>query len=119
MGIDAVYKSLFGKKAPVDGSVIELAEHGRVGGVSTGQSFKHVVSIDPNSGGTIKGDYVLKLTEDGTTTYIAKAAPGSDESDAVWQAYKLDASSGLKITFADGDANFDNVATDLTSLSYS
>lgn len=60
-----------------------------------------------------------KVTEDGTTSYVACAAPGSLQSDAVWQAFKIDESSGLVITFADGNSNFDNVATDLSALSYS
>lgn len=60
-----------------------------------------------------------KVTVDGTTTYVAIAAPGSAQASAVWQACKVDESSGVVITWADGDANFDNVATDLTALSYS
>jgi hypothetical protein len=60
-----------------------------------------------------------KVTTSGSATYVAKAAPGSAESASVWQAKKVDTSSGVVITFADGNANFDNVATDLTALTYS
>lgn len=63
--------------------------------------------------------YALKMTVSGAITYIAKAPVGSDQADAVWQVQKLDESSGLVITWADGDEDFDNIATDLTSLSYS
>lgn len=61
----------------------------------------------------------VKMTEVGNVTYIAQAKPGTAEATAKWQAKKLDQSSGLVITWADGDADFNNVATDLTSLSYS
>jgi hypothetical protein len=63
-------------------------------------------------------DYAVKVTEVGAVTYLGKAAPGSAEASAVWQAKKIDASSGTKITFADSNANFDNIATDLTTLTY-
>lgn len=60
-----------------------------------------------------------KITVSGSYTYVAKAAPGTDQATAKWQCKKIDESSGTVITFADGDANFDNVAIDLPSLTYS
>lgn len=57
-----------------------------------------------------------KVIESGGYTYIAKAAPGTTEATAKWKAYRYD-SNGTK-TYADGNSNFDNVATDLTSLTY-
>jgi len=38
---------------------------------------------------------------------------------AKWKAMKMDESSGNIITWANGDSEFNNVATDLTVLSYS
>lgn len=61
----------------------------------------------------------LRTTESGSITYVALAAPGSLQSDAVWQCRKIDETSGTVITWADGDSNFDNVATNLASLTYS
>jgi hypothetical protein len=60
----------------------------------------------------------VKVTESGTTTYVAYAPTGSLQSDAVWQARKVDESSGTVITWADG-GNYTQVATDLTALTYS
>lgn len=59
----------------------------------------------------IIGNYALKLDDTTTTnvTYVGKAAVGSATSSAVWQMKKIDESSGMTITWADGDANFDNV----------
>jgi len=50
VNIVSLYQQLFGRKGPGIGSDIDLAEHGRVGGVSTGQSFKHTSLIDQTSG---------------------------------------------------------------------
>jgi hypothetical protein len=61
----------------------------------------------------------LKFTEDGSVQYLAVAAPGTSEATAKWKVMKIDNTSGIRITWADGDCNFDNEATDLTSLSYS
>jgi hypothetical protein len=61
----------------------------------------------------------FKITEVGAITYIAKAAPGTAQSEAKWQCMKIDESSGMVLTWADGDPSFDNVATDLTALTYS
>jgi len=79
MALSALYNALFGKKSPTDGSVIDLAEHGRVGGISTGQPFKFVSNID----GTIPTDGnnpSLTITEsiDGTvtTTTLTKVISG-------------------------------------------
>lgn len=60
-----------------------------------------------------------KITEDGLMTYIAIAAPGTAQSSALWQCKKIDETTGIVITWADGDSEFDNVATDLTALTYS
>ena len=74
----SLYSALFGKGDPVDASVSDFAEHGRVGGISTGQSYKHVVSIDPDTGNPIKGlptagnnpSLVLEYTGDNLTKLI-------------------------------------------------
>lgn len=60
-----------------------------------------------------------KVTVVGSVTYVGIASPGTDTSSALWQAKKIDQTTGTVITWADGNANFDNVATDLTSLTYS
>lgn len=59
-----------------------------------------------------------KVTVVGDVTYVGVAAPGTSEASAVWQCKKIDQSSGTVVTFADGNSNYDNVATDLTALTY-
>lgn len=109
MGINAIYESLFGKNHIKDGDVISMAEHGRAGGVSTGQGYKYVADVE----------LATKITTVGTITYIGMAKVGSSEASAVWQCKKIDTTTGIVITWADGDAQFDNVASDLTALTYS
>lgn len=48
--ITELYRQLFGKGGLKDGDVISMSEHGRVGGLSTGQPFKFVSMIDPATG---------------------------------------------------------------------
>lgn len=65
------------------------------------------------------GPVATKITVVGSITYIGIAKPGTAQSAAKWQCQKIDETSGTVITWADGNANYDNVATDLTALSYS
>lgn len=58
-------------------------------------------------------------TTTANTTYIGKAAIGAATSSAVWQISKLDTSSGLIKTWADGDTLFNNIWDNRASLSYS
>jgi hypothetical protein len=62
----------------------------------------------------------IKITESGNYTYIGMAAPGTVQSTAKWQCRRMDSSVAgtTVITWAD-NANFSQVATDLTSLTYS
>ena len=59
-----------------------------------------------------------KIVVAGDVTYIASAPPGSDEDSPVWQARKVDTTTNVIISWADGDDEFDNVATDLALLNY-
>lgn len=62
-----------------------------------------------------------KITTVDLTTYIAIAAPGTDQASALWQVKRIvdDGAGTVTITWADGNGSFDNIATDLTALSYS
>lgn len=66
----------------------------------------------------------IKIDDASTSgvTYIGKASIGSSTSTAVWQIMKIDESSTpitCNIQFADGNANFDNIFDNRTSLTYS
>lgn len=61
----------------------------------------------------------MKTTISGAITYLANAAAGSAQSSAVWRAMKIDETTGSVITWADGNTAYDNIATDLSILTYS
>lgn len=48
--ITDIYRLLFGREGTNKGTDIDMAEHGRVGGISTGQGFKHLGLIDTTTG---------------------------------------------------------------------
>ena len=62
----------------------------------------------------------LRLDEaSSTVTYIGESAPGVAESAAAWRIKRMTTSgSVLKIDWADGNENYDNVWTDRASLTY-
>lgn len=61
-----------------------------------------------------------KVTTSGDYTYIAVAPIGTAQATAGWQVKRVETSGSDTITtWADGNANFDNSATDLTTLTYS
>jgi len=59
----------------------------------------------------------LQIKTSGTDTFVGFAPIGTATSSASWQAMKVDTNGN--ITWADGNSNFDNIADNLTSLSYS
>ena len=63
--------------------------------------------------------FALRTLVDGNNTYIGKASIGSLVTDPVWQVKKIDKTSGLVITWADGNAYFDNIFDNCTLLTYS
>ena len=69
---------------------------------------------------TDEAPYAIKTTSGSNVVYIGEAAPGSAQASAVWRCQKIDYTTGSPVvTWADGDGNFNNVATDLTALTYS
>lgn len=121
ISIISLYRQLFGKRDPVEGNVIDMAEHGRVGGVSTGQGFKFISPINPSNGEQPDSNYAMKIDASvAGTTYIGKAGIGSATSSALWSIKKIvESASVTTITWADGDDLFNNVWDDRASLSYS
>ena len=66
-------------------------------------------------------NWAKKITVSGDYTYIAIAPLGTSQATDKWQVKRIDTSvSGDTVfTWADGDDEFNQVATDLTVLSYS
>lgn len=62
---------------------------------------------------------MIDTTSTANTIYIGKALPGSSTANPVWQIKKLDTSSGIVGSWADGNSNFDNVWDDILTITYS
>jgi|WetSurMetagenome_2_1015567.scaffolds.fasta_scaffold15037_4 hypothetical protein len=100
-------------------SDLERSEHK---GFSAGVGAKRVIPYLDNGDGTYSDEaskaVAKKITVSGSTTYIASAPIGTAQATAGWQAKKISVSgSDTTITWA-GSGAFNQVATDLTSLSY-
>lgn len=54
------------------------------------------------------------LYQDGTDIYVCEAPPGTALNAAAWQIQYINTASGVVIQWCDGNANFDNTATDLS-----
>lgn len=106
MNVIDIYHLLFGRTKIKDGDVISMSEHGRVGGVSTGQPFKFTDLVN----------YDIKLVEDGSYTYVGYAKPGTAEATEAWKVMRIDQTSGMKITWANNSTEFENAVTDMASL---
>jgi len=70
--------------------------------------------IKPGTEGAliIEKIHYAERVDDYTTsnvTYVGKAATGSLTSAAVWQIRKIDVTTGMILTWADGDALFNNI----------
>lgn len=72
--LTSIYRQLFGKRDPQEGNVIDMAEHGRVGGLSTGQGVKYVQILDQS------GDVVDSFGGSGSalaTVTVIQGDPGT------------------------------------------
>lgn len=56
---------------------------------------------------------------DGNISYVGRSAVGSIDGDPVWQIKMIDETVGVIITFADGDADYDNIWDNRELLIYS
>jgi hypothetical protein len=108
-----VYRLLFGRSGTSKGSDIDMAEHGRTGGVDRGNAFKFVQEIS---------DIGAIDEVDVDNTYIGYVEDGrkSDTDQAIWRILKIE-TSGTVTTFkdADGEKKFNKIWDDRASYTYS
>lgn len=76
-----------------------------------------IQSLDVN----IVADVAIRLDDTSTinVTYVGYASMGALEAAASWKIKKIDETSGISITWADGNNSFDNIWNNRTSLTYS
>lgn len=69
---------------------------------------------------SISKNVATKVVEATGYVYVCIASPGTAQADPYWQCKRIDTSVAgtTVITWADGNTEFDNTATDPSSLSY-
>lgn len=111
MTLTDLYQQLFGKAHIQDGTVIEMAEHGRAGGISTGQGYKFIRGVEEET-----------LIDEPTSSlmYVGKAKVGSIETDPAWQIKQILATGTITaIKYINGSDSYSFVWESRASLSYS
>lgn len=101
-----LYGQLFGRNHLENGDIINMAEHGRSGGVSTGQPFKFTDNIS----------MALRLATNASLTFLGTANPGVNTSQPFWSIFAVDASGNSY--FCDGNADFDNTFINLAAKTF-
>lgn len=61
---------------------------------------------------------IVDTTSSAEFTYMCEAVPGTQPALAAWRICRMENATGIT-TWADGNANFDNVAANRTTLAYS
>ena len=92
--------------------LMDQEEHTHVGGSTSGAAAKRVVSGDIYA-------TEVDTTSTANTVYIGKALVGTANTAAGWMIKSINTATGASTNFADGDARFDNIWDNRTSLSYS
>ncbi len=62
--------------------------------------------------------FIADTTTSATYTYLCEALPGTLASAAAWRVSRIEKATGV-CTWADGNSDFDNVANNRASLTYS
>lgn len=102
------------------GSAVHNETVGLQGG-TTGEYY-HLTAAEYQNVQELDMQLARKIDFDGDYIYKGEAVPGTLVTDAIWRISKtyLDPTDGdVTITWADGNANFDNVWSNHLSLSYS
>ncbi len=111
ISITDLYRQLFGRSGTTKGSDIDMAEHGRAGGVSTGQPYKAIQEVPLK---------IILDEPDASTTYVGEANHGTATTAAAWRIKKIVVSGTLTtISYAGGNDNFNKIWDDRASLAYS
>jgi hypothetical protein len=105
---------------------INSREMGKFRDTGDESTSKVAVSIEqdisnpiPVSGVTLKLKLILEEISS-SLSYLGEAVPGTLDSDALWRISKIETISGVTtVSFADGDASFDNIWDDRATLTYS
>lgn len=89
----------------------------KIGGVAVGAA--NALYVRPGTGISFpvaEDNKAVVVYISGTMLYVCKADIGTPLASALWQVMRVDTSSGAVIKWAGGNALYDNVATDLSTV---
>ena len=101
-----------------NGRLLVTVDRVSSGGGGLKQSESEALIEIPTKQDELIGNKALRLAESGNYTYIGKADIGSLSSDPVWQIKRIDETSGLVISWADGDDLYDNIFDDYLTINF-
>ena len=104
--IDSVSKMGNGINSPE--ALMMWEQFGRVGNTASGEAY----------GRTQKANEKVEVDDAGTYVYVGYAIPGSPTSSAVWKIKRIKTTNVVEILYADGDAAYNNIWNDRSSLTY-
>lgn len=82
---------------------------GHVGNTQDGEAYQR----------TQKANETVRVDDAGTYVYVGYAIVGSTTSSAVWKIKRIKTTNVVEVLYAGGNAFYDNVWDDRSSLSYS
>lgn len=106
-------------------SDLERAEHLNYGdgkGVKRVSLYNNGVQINAATSDKqdeIIGNMAFQFAQVGNFLYLGQAVPGSATSSAIWQIQRVDTTSGVVITWANGSSSYTNIWDNYASLTYS
>ena len=78
------------------------------------------IGSDSGPAAAIKSSFSQHIVTSGNYTYVMKAVPGTDLTSASWQMSRIyETCDDILVEWADGNANFDNVASDYATKVFS
>lgn len=89
-------------------ALMMFEQFGRIGNVTEGAAYQRIQKTNES----------VRVDDAGTYVYVGYAIPGSDESAASWKIFRVTTTNPVAIMYADGDAFYNNIWSNRTSLTY-
>jgi len=90
-------------------AIMMWEQFGRIGNSTDGEAYQK----------TQKANETVRVDDAGTYVYVGYAIVGSTTSSAVWKIKRIKTTNVVEVLYAGGNAFYDNVWNDRSSLSYS
>lgn len=89
-------------------AIMMWEQFGRVGNTVNGEAYGRIQKTNEK----------VEVDDAGTYVYVGYAIPGSSTSSAVWKIKRIKTTNVVEILYADGDAAYNNIWDNRSSLTY-